>query len=85
MQQSQEPDRTDDEVPHASAKIADHSRLRRIVGQTFTSLAKRSFRNLWIGFLLQMGGMQMLMLSISYYIYEITAVSYTHLTLPTKA
>ena len=72
MQQSQEPDRTDDEGSHTSAKIADHSGLRRIVGQTFTSLAKRSFRNLWIGFLLQMGGMQMLMLSISYYIYEIT-------------
>ena len=72
MQQSHDSDGTNAEVHDASVKIAGRSRLRLIIGQTFTSLAKQSFRNLWIGFLLQMGGMQMLMLAISYYIYEIT-------------
>jgi MFS family permease len=43
-----------------------------IVKKTFDSLSERSFRNLWIGFLLQMGGMQMLMIGVSFYIYEIT-------------
>ena len=40
--------------------------------RTFSSLGAKSYRNLWIGFLLQMGGMQMLMMAGSYYIYELT-------------
>lgn len=44
-----------------------------IAKKTFDSLGEKSFRNLWIGFLLQMGGMQMLMIGVSYYIYEITS------------
>ncbi len=44
-----------------------------IVRKTFDSLGEKSFRNLWIGFLLQMGGMQMLMIGVSFYIYEMTS------------
>ena len=40
--------------------------------RTFNSLGVTSYRNLWIGFLLQMGGMQMLLLTGGYYIYELT-------------
>lgn len=40
--------------------------------RTFDSLSVPGYRNLWIGFLLQMGGMQMLMLSGGYYVYELT-------------
>ncbi len=40
--------------------------------RTFNSLGVTSYRNLWIGFLLQMGGMQMMMLSGGYYVYELT-------------
>ena len=40
--------------------------------RTFNSLGVPDYRNLWIGFLLQMGGMQMMMLSGGYYVYELT-------------
>ena len=40
--------------------------------RTFDSLSVPGYRNLWLGFLLQMGGMQMLMLSGGYYVYELT-------------
>ena len=40
--------------------------------RTFDSLSVPAYRNLWIGFLLQMGGMQMMMLSGGYYVYELT-------------
>ena len=40
--------------------------------QTFSSLANRDFRNLWLGMLLMMGAMQMLMLTQSYLIYDMT-------------
>ena len=40
--------------------------------RTFDSLGVPSYRNLWIGFLLQMGAMQMLMLTGGYYVYELT-------------
>ncbi len=40
--------------------------------RTFNSLGVTSYRNLWIGFLLQMGGMQMLLLTGGFYIYELT-------------
>ena len=40
--------------------------------RTFNSLGVTSYRNLWIGFLLQMGGMQMLLFTGGYYIYELT-------------
>lgn len=40
--------------------------------RTFDSLSIPSYRNLWIGFLLQMGAMQMLMLTGGYYVYELT-------------
>ena len=42
------------------------------IKRTFDSLSVPGYRNLWIGFLLQMGGMQMLMLSGGYYVYELT-------------
>ncbi len=40
--------------------------------RTFDSLGVASYRNLWIGFLLQMGAMQMLMLTGGFYVYELT-------------
>ena len=40
--------------------------------RTFNSLGVTSYRNLWIGFLLQMGGMQMLLFTGGYYIFELT-------------
>ena len=40
--------------------------------QTFSSLANRDFRNLWLGMLLMMGAMQMLLLTQSYLIYDMT-------------
>ena len=40
--------------------------------RTFESLSVPGYRNLWIGFLLQMGGMQMLMLTGGYYVLELT-------------
>ncbi len=40
--------------------------------RTFDSLSIPSYRNLWIGFLLQMGAMQMLMLTGGYYVFELT-------------
>ena len=40
--------------------------------QTFSSLANRDYRNLWLGMLLMMGAMQMLMLVQSYLIYDLT-------------
>ena len=40
--------------------------------QTFSSLANRDYRNLWLGMLLMMGAMQMLMLAQSYLIYDLT-------------
>ena len=40
--------------------------------RTFDSLGVASYRNLWIGFLLQMGGMQMLMLTGGFYVFELT-------------
>ena len=40
--------------------------------RTFDSLSVASYRNLWIGFMLQMGAMQMLMLTGGYYVYELT-------------
>ena len=42
------------------------------IKRTFDSLSVPAYRNLWIGFLLQMGGMQMMMLSGGYYVYELT-------------
>ena len=39
--------------------------------QTFSSLANRDYRNLWLGMLLMMGAIQMLMLAQSYLIYDI--------------
>ena len=42
------------------------------IRQTFVSLGEPSYRNLWIGSLLQIGGMQMFMVAGGYYIYEIT-------------
>lgn len=39
---------------------------------TFLSLGTPSYRNLWIGSLLQMCGMQMFMVSGGYYVYELT-------------
>ena len=39
---------------------------------TFLSLGIPSYRNLWIGSLLQMCGMQMFMVSGGYYVYELT-------------
>ena len=42
------------------------------IKRTFDSLGVSSYRNLWIGFLLQMGAMQMLMLTGGYYVYELT-------------
>ena len=43
--------------------------------RTFNSLGVTSYRNLWIGFLLQMGGMQMLLFTGGYYIFELTGQS----------
>ena len=40
--------------------------------QTFSSLANRDFRNLWLGMVLMMGAMQMFMLTQSYLIYDMT-------------
>ena len=40
--------------------------------RTFSSLGEPSYRNLWIGFLLFMGGMQMQMLARGFYIYDLT-------------
>ena len=40
--------------------------------QTFSSLANRDYRNLWLGMVLMMGAMQMLMLAQSYLIYDLT-------------
>ena len=40
--------------------------------RTFDSLSVPGYRNLWIGFLLQMGAMQMLMLTGGYYVFELT-------------
>ena len=40
--------------------------------QTFSSLAIHDFRNLWLGMLMMMGAMQMLMLTQSYLIYDMT-------------
>ena len=40
--------------------------------RTFESLSVPGYRNLWIGFLLQMGAMQMLMLTGGYYVFELT-------------
>ena len=40
--------------------------------RTFNSLGVTSYRNLWIGFLLQMGGMQMLLFTGGYYIFDLT-------------
>lgn len=45
---------------------------RKAWRQTFSSLANRDFRNLWLGMLLMMGAMQMLMLTQSYLIYDMT-------------
>ena len=41
--------------------------------RTFGSLGVKSYRDLWVGFLLQMGAMHMLAMAGSYYIYELTA------------
>ena len=41
--------------------------------QTFSSLANRDYRNLWLGMLTMMGAMQMLLLAQSYLIYDITS------------
>ncbi len=40
--------------------------------RTFSSLGEPSYRNLWIGFLLSMGGMQMQMLARGFFIYHLT-------------
>ncbi len=45
---------------------------RDALKRTFDSLSVPGYRNLWIGFLLQMGAMQMLMLTGGYYVYELT-------------
>ena len=59
---------TENEFKYDPEKIGENCIFR----ETFDSLGERSFRNLWIGFLLQMGGMQMLMIGVSFYIYEMT-------------
>ena len=41
--------------------------------KTFSSLANRDFRYLWLGMLAMMGGVQMEMLAIGYLVYDITA------------
>ena len=43
--------------------------------RTFNSLGVTSYRNLWIGFLLQMGGMQMMMMTGGFYVYELTGIA----------
>ncbi|MDE2860172.1 MAG: MFS transporter [Chloroflexota bacterium] len=40
--------------------------------RTFDSLSVPGYRNLWLGFMLQMGAMQMLMLTGGYYVFELT-------------
>ena len=45
------------------------------VKRTFDSLGVTSYRNLWIGFLLQMGGMQMMMMTGGFYVYELTGIA----------
>ena len=42
--------------------------------RTFDSLSVPTYRNLWIGFLLQMGGMQMMLMTGGYYVYELTGI-----------
>ena len=42
------------------------------IKRTFASLGETSYRNLWIGALLQMGSMQMQMMARGYLVYEIT-------------
>ena len=56
-------------VPSVSTStIWDHPLTR-----TFSSLANRDFRYLWLGMLTMMGGVQMEMLAIGYLVYDITA------------
>ena len=47
-------------------------RSSQALRRTFSSLEQTSFRNLWIGMLLQMGAMQIQMMIRGYYIYELT-------------
>ena len=53
--------------PASSSTIWDHPLTR-----TFSSLAIRDFRYLWLGMLTMMGGVQMEMLAIGYLVYDIT-------------
>ena len=43
--------------------------------RTFDSLGVPAYRNLWVGFLLQMGGMQMMMMTGGFYVYELTGIA----------
>ncbi len=45
------------------------------IKRTFDSLSVPAYRNLWIGFLLQMGGMQMMIMTGGYYVYQLTGVA----------
>ena len=59
-------------VPTASSKVQSGPFKTTRWTATFSSLANRDFRNLWLGMMAMMGGMQMEMVAIGYLVYDIT-------------
>ncbi len=59
-------------MPRAQGLMLSSFTSTAALKRTFDSLGVASYRNLWIGFLLQMGAMQMLMLTGGFYVYELT-------------